>query len=314
LERAIGGRDARATTLDHKKSAARQGSHVYWVSTWRRTLATLIVLAHRSPLASPVESGSRSLRHYCLRGSLLGLLVLVDVRNHAAWPGPAPAHAQVAASSVASGALAEQRLEDRDVAAIRAQPVCIASKEWSFGTLGETVLFVHQRRGDELRVGYFVHFDVERPWGHNLLTYTVLPATMIDATYSHFAFFLPGIQRALYGPGDVEGASVLYRVGDGGQLTAQSAVADDATHQRVTLTRDDIACPAGRVILMTNVWSHQLGAPGAASYANTPAANLRCFVGPRLQPLTREIASAFRLGSFEHPLRARPAFHRDPRP
>lgn len=262
-------------------------------------------------IVAPEESGSRSLRHYCLRGSLLGLLVLVDAPNLAVWPAPEPAPAS---SRWLTNGTATSPGDDCDLAAIRAQPVCIAAKEWSFGTLGETVLFVHERRGQALRVGYFVHFDVERPWGHNLLTYTVLPATMIDATYSHFAFFWPGLQRVLYGPGDVEGASVLYRVErvDGeDELRVQSAVADDGHHQRVTLTRDDLMGPGGRVILMTDVWSHQLGAPGAANYARTPGANVRCFVGAALQPLTREIATAFRLGSFERPLRGRPAFHRD---
>jgi hypothetical protein len=61
---------------------------------------------------------------------------------------------------------------------------------------------------------------------------------------------------------------------------------------------------------MTDVWSHQLGFRGAASYARTPAAKLRCFSGASLVPLTAEVRRAFRLGSPEHPRRARPAFFR----
>lgn len=256
---------------------------------------------------------------------MVALLALVDgAQQSAAWPTAASAGRTSRASLVglafARGASAELEgaAEDSDAARIRAQPLCIASSTWSFGKLGDTVLFVHRRRGDELRVGYFVYFDVERPWGQNLLTYSVLPAALIDATYSHFAFVFPGLQRLLYGPGDVEGASVAYLVSGSGELMVQSGLADDDGHQPVTLSRADLADNEGRVVLMTDVWSHQLGARGAARYAHTEGAALRCFSGAALQPLTRRIAENFRLGSFEHPLRARPAFYRDepalPRP
>lgn len=235
----------------------------------------------------------------------MGLFALVDsVGQSAGWPSQA-------AADVATARALESNAEP-DAALVRAQPVCIASSTWSFGRLGDTLLFVHRRQGSQLRVGYFAYFDVERPWGQNLLTYSVLPATLIDATYSHFAFVFPGIQRLLYGPGDVEGASVLYDVSESGALTVRGGLADDDGHNRVELSQADLADRAGRVILMTAVWSHQLGARGGASYAAAPGAQVRCFEGAALQPLTQRVAESFRLGSFEHPLRARPAFYRDP--
>jgi hypothetical protein len=261
----------------------------------------------------------RACRHLWLRASLVGLLALIDgAERSAAWPtaasaGIAPrlANASWYGAHFAHASETQPTAEeDADVQRIRAQPLCVASSAW-FGKLGDTVLFVHQRRGDELRVGYFVYFDVERPWGQNLLTYSVLPAMLIDATYSHFAFFFPGVQRLLYGPGDVEGASIAYRVSGTGELVVRDGLADDDTHHRVTLSRSDLVGSEGRVLLMTDVWSHQLGAHGAASYARREDAMLRCFSGPALQPLTRRVAQSFRLGSFEHPLRARPAFYRD---
>jgi hypothetical protein len=258
----------------------------------------------------------RAARHLCLRASFVGLLALIDgAQSTVAWPTASPARAAESRAGLVRVAFArgaEQHTdEDPDVAKVRAQPLCIASSTWSFGKLGDSVLFVHQRRGDELRVGYFVYFDVERPWGQNLLTYSVLPAALIDATYSHFAFFLPGVQRLLYGPGDVEGASVAYQVSEAGTLSVRSGLADDDTHHRVTLSRADLSGPDGRVVLMTSVWSHQLGAHGAAHYAASDGAQVRCFSGASLQPLTRRVADSFRIGSFERPLRARPAFYRD---
>jgi hypothetical protein len=254
-------------------------------------------------------------RYLCLRASLVALLAFVDgAQRSAAWPTAGRAsRASLVGLAFARGAEAELEgaADDDDAARIRAQPLCVASSTWSFGKLGDTVLFVHQRRGDELRVGYFVYFDVERPWGQNLLTYSVLPAALIDAIYSHFAFIFPGVQRLLYGPGDVEGASVAYLVSDSGELMVQGGLADDDGHQRVTLSRADLADNEGRVVLMTDVWSHQLGAHGAARYAHTAGAPVRCFSGPALQPLTRRVAENFRLGSFAHPLRARPAFYRN---
>jgi hypothetical protein len=240
------------------------------------------------------------------------LFALIDgVGQGAAWPTLASAHAITADAALAAsaGGDALEMERDPDIALVRAQPVCIASSTWSFGKLGDTLLFVYRRHQNQLRVGYFAYFDVERPWGQNLLTYSVLPATLIDATYSHFAFVFPGVQRLLYGPGDVEGASVLYDVSSSGALSVRGGLADDDHHQSVELSRADLSDSAGRVVLMTSVWSHQLGTPGAARYSEQPGAQVRCFEGRELQPLTRSVAERFRIGSFAHPLRARPAFY-----
>jgi len=243
-------------------------------------------------------------------------MALVDGMQCPLWPDRAAAceaHASLGASVqtlVRTSAPSAEDLEaERDDRLIRAQPVCVASNAW-FGRLGETLAYVRHRSGDELRVGYIVYFDVERPWGNNILTYSVLPATLIDATYSHFFFVLPGMQRLMYGAGDVEGASVLYRETPTGELDVREGLADDDHHQRVHLTRSDLLGDAGRVVLMTDVWSHQLGFHGAAARARDASVDLRCFSGTSLIPLTPEVRRAFRLGSPEHPLRARPAFFR----
>lgn len=195
-----------------------------------------------------------------------------------------------------------------DEALIRQQPICIGSSTWSWGTLGDVVLFTHVRHGNELRVGYFVYWNAERPWGTNALTYSLLPALAIDAVYSHFLFVLPGVRHMMYGAGDIEGAAVIYEQTASGTLTPQSGLADDYHHHAVTLSRADLAMTNGNVSLMTNFWSHQLGARGASAYAENPDSNVRCFSGPSLQPLTRGVAERFRIGSAEHPLRGRPAW------
>ena len=67
------------------------------------------------------------------------------------------------------------------------------------------------------------------------------------------------------------------------------------------------AADDGAVVLMTEAWSHQLGARDAARRAHQ-AHSLRCFEGNALAPLTDQLASAFRLGNRQKPLRARPAW------
>jgi hypothetical protein len=191
--------------------------------------------------------------------------------------------------------------------AIRAQRLCVAAEGWSAGTLGSVVLYRSERVRDRVRVGYFVYWSSERPWGNNELTLLVLPALAVDAVYSHFLFVFPGLQRGLYGPGDIEGALVEYEEGDSGELLPVRAFADDATHQPVVLSRQDIAGDEGEVVLMTEAWSHQLGSRNAARRA-PHGHSLRCFDGNALAPMSKEVASAFRLGSEAKPLRARPAW------
>src|SRR2546423_157770 len=77
------------------------------------------------------------------------------------WPGP-------------SGRVADDSV-------VRKLPLCVASESWSAGELGRTVLYRYKREGRTLTVGYFVYWTTERPWGKNLLSYSVLPALFIDA-------------------------------------------------------------------------------------------------------------------------------------
>jgi hypothetical protein len=160
-----------------------------------------------------------------------------------------------------------------------------------------------------LRVGYFVYWSTERPWGDNALSYALLPALFTDAFYSHFLFVLPGARWAMYGPGDIEGATVVYEENADGSLEPIEGFAEDPTHQPVSLSHRDLVDAAGRVVLMTASWSHQLGAHGAAAYGTHAKERMTCFSGDSLRPLTAEIASAFRLGGEDRPLRARAAFH-----
>jgi hypothetical protein len=258
----------------------------------------------------------RSLEHWGrkLAGALLPLLGACSVWHEPVWPSlkrPAPT-VRVAMNENAGSA---SRLdvpsalfrspEDR---LIREQEVCIAAPNWSSGTLGDVILYRYQRFGDELHVGYFVYWTNERPWGENALTYMVVPALAIDLAYSHLAFVLPGLREAIHGAGDVEGAFVIYDVDTNGKLTPKRGFADDGLHREVQLSQRDLKMQNGGTALLTDVWSHQLGGRGAAQYATRSAANLRCFSGDGLEPLTAEVASAFRLGSPTNPRRARPAW------
>jgi hypothetical protein len=249
-----------------------------------------------------------------VRAAAFVLLVLSQGNDHFGWPEPLTARRPLEglAANTTLGALVDfpstAELASADVVAIRRQPVCVASTARSFGTLGRTLLFVHERDGDELRVGYFAYWSTERPWGDNALTYTLLPALAVDATYSHFLFLFPGLQRVLYGPGDVEGALVVYDVLPSGALSVRQGMADDGTHDDVVLDRSDLLAADGRVVLLTQVWSHQLGARGASTRVQREGLDSRCFEADSLRPLTPDIARRFRLGSAQSPMRARPAW------
>jgi hypothetical protein len=224
--------------------------------------------------------------------------------------------------------MSEQEAADR--AAIEQRPVCVGSRVWSAGTMADTVFYEYRRHGDHLTVGYFVHWTTERPWGSNGLTYGFLPALLVDAFYSHTFFLLPGARDLLYGPGDIEGASVTYRQEPDGELVPVGGVADDDWHNSVTLSAADLDA-GGRTALVTEVWSHQLGGKGGARLlgeldaqaraggaerAQPPIAGqersgegaVRCFSGASLRPLPETVAQKFRLGSSEAPRRAKPAW------
>ena len=190
-------------------------------------------------------------------------------------------------------------------------PVCIASSTWSAGELGRTLLYRAQREGRKLVVGYFAYWSTERPWGNNALSYAVLPALFVDAFYSHLLFMFPGAQYFIHGPGDVEGARVTYEQRDDGEWVPVSAVADDGTHHEVELSPDDFIDSQGRVVLMTGVWSHQLGAKGARKFVEQGGSLLSYVGAGSLEPMTEQIAETFRLGSAADPRRAPPAWKFD---
>ncbi len=190
---------------------------------------------------------------------------------------------------------------DAEQAAIEEQPVCIGSTVRSAGELGATLFYRRARLPDgRLAVGYYAFFSEERPWGNNWLTWSVAPALAIDAVYTRFLFVAPGLQRARYGEGDVEGFRVIYAQGADGRLAPEGAVADDGWHRRADLTRADLfAVDAERMTLATDSWSHHLGARVGR------AGDLvwrRCYGKGRIKPIDREVIRRFRLDR-----RARPA-------
>ncbi|HEY3254950.1 MAG TPA: hypothetical protein VGJ91_13415 [Polyangiaceae bacterium] len=203
-------------------------------------------------------------------------------------------------------ASSEQR--SGDDARVVEQPVCVGARSWSAGTLGDTVLYRTRRVGNRLAVGYFVYWSEERPWGRNVASYTVLPALAVDAVYSHFLYVFPGLKDAMYGSGDVEGVQVLYQQRPDGSLEVVSGRADDANHAPVALSRSDLLDSKGRVVLLTDVWSHQLGAHGGARFAEQSPTALKCYAKSSLQPMTELVARAFRLGNDRQPLRGNPAW------
>jgi hypothetical protein len=213
------------------------------------------------------------------------------------WPEPSAAPSEFARTAP---------VEVRDQ--IERQPVCIGARQWSAGSLGETVLFRSHRSGRRVDVGYFVRWSEERPWGDNLLSYMVLPALATDAFYSHFLYVFPGAKDAIFGPDDIEGVTVEFELTDSGELEVIGGTADDANHTPVRLSRSDLVDSRGRIILVTEAWSHQLGSRGGGRFADTAGNTLRCYENESLRPMTREIAIAFRLGNEEKPLRAGPAW------
>jgi hypothetical protein len=170
------------------------------------------------------------------------------------------------------------------------------------------VLYRTRRIGKKIAVGYFVYWSEERPWGSNVVSYTVLPALATDAVYSHFLYLFPGIKDALYGPGDVEGAQVVYEQREDGSLDVVSGRADDGNHMPVALSRADLLDSKGRVVLLTDVWSHQLGAHGGAAFADNAEHTLKCYQRSSLRPMTELVARAFRMGNERQPLRGSPAW------
>lgn len=225
----------------------------------------------------------------------------VGAQPSPAWP------AQPGASSASQRARGPST-DDFAEALIEAQPVCIASSVWSAGELGDTLAYHYRRKDDRIDVGYFAFWSTERPWGPNALTLTIVPAAAIDAVYSHFLFLLPGLRDAIYGPGDVEGATISYRILPDHRLAVLSGVAQDGVHDEVALSREDLLDDSGRVILLSEVWSHQLGAKHAARTVADTRIEPHCFLKNTLSRLAQSVISQFRLGSAAVPMRARAAW------
>ena len=228
---------------------------------------------------------------------------VLSIAGCAALPHPAPSWP----ARVASEPTTRDVASDDDASRIERKPVCVASRSWSSGSLGETILYRAHRVGRRLEVGYFVYWSTERPWGANLLSYTVVPALVIDATYSHFMWVLPGFKDVLHGAADVEGVRVELE-DQGGELRVMGGSADDGFHHPVVLSRDDLVDSKGRLVLLTDVWSHQFGAHGGGAFATAQPESLRCYEGATVRPMTPEVAQAFRLGSEKAPRRAKPAW------
>ena len=191
---------------------------------------------------------------------------------------------------------------------VRLKPVCIVWKKPWAGDLGKSLLYQIRSLGpDRIVVGYFAYWSTERPWGDNSLTHWLLPAFAIDGFYSHLLFVLPGLQRFMYGPGDVEGVRVTYKLGGLQPLAPESIVADNESHREVALEVAEALDERGRILVYNDVWSHQLGGRHAA-FTSRAGAVERCFSEGSLHPITQATITAFRLGSAEDPRRAGPAW------
>jgi hypothetical protein len=186
-------------------------------------------------------------------------------------------------------------------ARIEAQPICIGSATHSAGDLSDVLYYRAIARDDgRIEVGYYAFFSEERPWGNNWMTWTVLPALAIDLTYSRTLLVAPGVQRALYGPGDVEGVGVVYDVLPNGSLHLAEAHADDGHHAPVSLSRADAyGVDPARPTFYSDVWSHQLGGRGARS--TDDLVYERCYDAASIRPLPDSVARTFRVDVVRAP-------------
>jgi len=227
--------------------------------------------------------------------------------GHLAAAAAVSGHAE--SGHLAAAAAKGSPVEDHaDELRIRRQTVCVGSRHWSAGEVGDTILYRARRVGNKLSVGYFVHWSTERPWGNNVLSYTFVPALATDAVYSHFMFVLPGMKDFLYGPDDIEGARVDFEQRADGSLEVIGGAAEDGTHGSVELSPRDLVDSKGRVVLVTDVWSHQLGSHDGGKFADQSEEDLHCYGMPAVRRLTEDVARAFRLGDEQKPLRGRPAW------
>ncbi len=173
--------------------------------------------------------------------------------------------------------------------------MCIGSTVQSAGTLSDVLYYRKIKLGDgKVAVGYFAFFSEERPWGNNWLTWTVVPALAVDLVYSRALFVAPGLQRVLYGAGDVEGVAIVYDTSEDGSLRVDRAIVDGDDEHVVTFSRDQaFALDPSRPTFYADAWSHQLGARTARSRADL--AYLHCYADESVRPLPDAVARAFRV-------------------
>jgi hypothetical protein len=180
-------------------------------------------------------------------------------------------------------------------AQIEHAPVCVGSSVASAGELSDTLYYraVETPEG-KVKVGYFAFYSEERPWGNNWLTWSVVPALAVDLVYSRALLVAPGLQRALYGAGDIEGVGVTYDRAPDGTLVADHALADDGVHDSVALSHDQIfALDPKRPTFYSRVWSHQLGA--ADAHSRKDLVYERCYTEGSIRPLPDAVAREFRV-------------------
>ncbi|HEY3819216.1 MAG TPA: hypothetical protein VGL81_18735 [Polyangiaceae bacterium] len=186
-------------------------------------------------------------------------------------------------------------------AAIESQPVCIGSSVRSAGKRSDVLYYRAVATTDgHIAVGYFAFYSEERPWGNNWLTWSVLPALAVDMVYTRALWVAPGFQRALYGAGDVEGVSIVYRLGADGSLTIDHALVDDGREHPHELSRKEVlALDPARPTFYSDVWSHQLG--GHAARSRKDLVEERCYVGDAIRPLPEAMAKAYRVDEDRAP-------------
>lgn len=222
----------------------------------------------------------------------LGLAAALAVVGTACMPqGSLPAAAPGAQLEPSS--IEESAIEQREI--------CVGSSVASSGDLGDTLYYRAAVLPDgKLAVGYFAFFSEERPWGNNWMTWTFLPALAMDMFYTRSMFVGPGLQRAMYGKGDVEGFRIIYDLRPDGTLEVERAVADDGSHAPVHLARADVmALDAARPTFYSDVWSHQLSGRGLRD--KSALSYLHCFGSGHVRPLTDALSDDFALANRAPP-------------
>ena len=229
------------------------------------------------------------------------------MRNHVTL-GLATALAIVGTACIPEGALPPPAAPSTQVdpsnleeAAIERREICVGSSVASSGDLGETLYYRAAMLPDgKLAVGYFAFFSEERPWGNNWMTWTFFPALAVDMFYTRSMFVGPGLQRVMYGKGDVEGFRVIYELRPDGSLEVDRAEADDGSHDPVRLARADVmALDPKRPTFYSNVWSHQLGGRGLRD--KSALSYVRCYGPGHVRPLPDKVAADFALAGRAPP-------------